>query len=679
MKISYNWLKEYVNVKAAPDKLAEALTMAGLSVESVRPTGSDHIFEIEITANRPDWLSVIGVAREVAALTGAKVKLPPVDKVKVKPQPSPGVKVSVEERGLCPRYTARVIRNVRVQESPAWLRERIEAMGLRSVNNIVDITNFCLFETGEPMHAFDLDKISGGEVIVRKALSSEKIVTIDGCEKTLDSSMLVIADNKKAIAIAGVMGGANTEVAENTRNILLEAAYFDQVSVRRTSRKLAIATDSSYRFERRVDIENIPYASDRALGLILKLASGEAGAFIDTGASKPKPKTVVVKPERVNRLLGTDISVSEMGRIMSALGIGVKTPSKTSIKADVPNFRNDLKSEVDIIEEIARVYGYNRIPVTLPRIYEQPTRMEKDMVVRNKARECLTALGLDEIITYSLLSRKAATAVCGDTDELVTVANPLTSEQEAMRTSLIPGMLETISWNINRKNKDLKLFEIGSVYYKKAGKFGEKKRLSIAYTGHSFESWAGCARAADFYELKGVAEALFAELGIAAVEFARAKEEGFSSGECAAVIVAGEKAGVIGKVAPDASGKFGIKETVFLAELDLDLLLKYVDLNRRFSELARFPSVFRDISILVAKDSSNAELVNTMKLTGGAIVKDVVLIDRYEGKQVPADKKSLTYRLEYRDSARTLEEKDIVAAHERILSGLSDKFGARLR
>lgn len=679
MKISYNWLKEYVNVKLAPEKLAQVLTMAGLSVEGVKTVGNDHIFEIEITANRPDWLSVIGVAREVAALTGARLKLPSEYKAK-KEKLSAGIRVKVDDRNLCPRYTARIIRNVKVGESPEWLKARIQAMGLRPVNNIVDITNFCLFETGEPMHAFDLDKISGGEIVVRKATQGEKIVAIDGAEKALDNSTLVIADGKRPIAIAGVMGGLNTEVTNSTRNILLEAAFFDQISVRRTARKLAIATESSYRFERRVDIDNIVYSSDRALALIGKLAGGQAGAFIDIGAKEAKIRMVELNLSKVNGLLGADIPLAEIKRIVTALGMNIKSSSKDKMKLEMPGFRADLRSEVDIIEEIARVYGYAKIPTTLPRVVEQPVRIERDMIIRNKIRECLVGMGADEIITYSLLGKKMVTSSGVSSDSLVTVANPLTSEQEAMRPSLIPGMLNAILWNINRKNKDLKLFEIGNIYFKKDEKFAERQHLAVAITGQCLASWLAGTRQAGFFELKGMVEALFSELGIMHADFSHVNNASFLSAECAGISIEGNTAaGVIGCVSPAILRNFDIKEKVYLLEIDLSVVSKHACMEKCFTQLPKHHPVYRDISIVVAKETLHANLLPSLQKAAGALLKKVELIDRYEGKQVPEGKISLTYRLEYQDPARTLEDKDVLDAHSRVLRSLEESFGAKLR
>ncbi len=679
MKISYNWLKEYVDIKVPAEKLAEILTMAGLTVESVSKLGDDSILEIEITANRPDWLSVIGVARETAALAGGKLKLPAVTAPQAKGSKT-GVKVSVKDKSLCPRYTARVIRNVKVGDSPAWLKLRIEAMGLRPVNNIVDITNFCLFETGEPMHAFDLDKLSGGCIIVRKAAKGEKIITIEGTEKTLDDTMLVIADDAKPVAIAGVMGGLNTEVNYSTKNILLEAAYFDPVSIRRSSRKTGISSESSYRFERRVDPENIVHASNRALGLILELAGGETGELIDVKGPTDKPRAMALKFGTLNDVLGSDISPAQTKKIVAALGMKIKSSSKDGLKLEAPGYRHDLKSQIDVIEEVARVYGYNNIPSTLPNIVAQPVRMAADMVGRNRMCECLAGLGLDEIITYSLLSKKLIAAAALPADEAIDIKNPLTSEQEVMRPSLIPGMLGTMLWNINRKAKDLKLFELGNVYMKtEGGEFGEKKHLCVGIAGQAFESWVGGVRASDFYELKGIAETLFAELGIHGASFNYAARPGLSSSECAEILIGSQGIGFLGEVSRKVLGDFDIKEKIYILEADADAIINNIAGEKTFSELPKHPSVYRDISIIADKGIHNADVITVIKAAAGPMLKEAKLIDRYKGKQIPEDKISLTYRLEYQDLAKTLEEKDVAETHARVLSSLDGKLGAKLR
>ena len=680
MRISYDWLKNYVNVKVSPEKLAEILTMAGFPVESVGKSGSDHILEIEVTSNRPDCLSLIGIAREVSALTGAKLKIPPItDKPRINRQTGTQIKVKVDDKKLCPRYTARVIRNVKVGGSPEWLKPKLETMGLRSVNNIVDITNFCLFETGEPMHAFDLDKIDGG-VIVRRARKGEKITTIDGVARPLDGSTLVIADSTRPIAIAGVMGALNTEVTSSTRNILLESAFFDPVSVRRTSRSLGLSTESSYRFERRADPANILYSSDRASGLIVGTAGGAIGELVDIGDKAPPRKEVTLRHSRCNNILGVEIAPSKIKAILSSLGMRAESLSKDKVKLEIPSFRNDLQREIDLIEEVARIYGYGKIPLAIPDIPDQPARIPSGVAAGKRIRAALTGLGFDEIITYSLLSKRevAAAGVSGK-DEIIEIENPLSAEQEVMRPSLIAGMLDSMLWNLNRKNKDLKLFELGNIYIKETtGKFSERMHLSIGMTGEARSNWAEGSRESGFFDLKGAVETLFLELGIEKFSFKRAKH-GLFSASSASIEAAGEAIGMLGAIDKKTLANFDIKDAVYYCELCAGALLKHAAVEKRFKELPKYPSVSRDISIVVGIEAANADIIASIKDSASAILKGVKLIDRYAGRQVPDGKISLTYRLEYHDSAKTLEEKDVSAAHATVIAALESKFGAKLR
>lgn len=681
MRISYNWLKDYVDMKMAPERLGELLTMSGLSVESLEKAKDDYLFEIEVTSNRPDCLSYIGIAREVAALTGRKLKMP---SVKIPQTPNrkalTPITIQVEDKKLCPRYTGRVIKDVKVGESPAWLKARVEAMGLRPVNNIVDITNFCLFETGEPMHAFDLDKIKS-EVIIRKAKRSEKIVTIDGIERALNDSDLVIADKNRPIAIAGVMGGSNTEVTGNTKNILLEAAYFDPVSVRRTSRRLGISTESSYRFERRVDMDNIIYSSNRTARLISEIAEGRAGEFIDIGKKAGEAKIVTLRYPRLNKILGLDIEPASVKRISNSLGLTTKKAAKERIALKIPAYRYDLQDEIDIIEEVSRIYGYDKIPQTIPNIVEQPMIKSRDMVIADKIREVLTGLGFDEIITYGLVTRKFLNISGISNKGPVEIKNPLSSEQEIMRTNLIPGMLNAMAWNINRKTKDLKLFEIGNIYTKDVhNNFLERKCLSIGMTGQICSEW-GKPRESWFADLAGALEVLLSEFGIAPSVYSlkEADDKRFSPLACASIEIKGETAGIAGEIAPAVLNDFDIKDKAYTLEIDIEILKKHGSLKREFRELPKYPSVLRDISIIVGREILNAQIQSLIKETGSPLLKGAHLIDRYTGKQVPEGKVSLTYRLEYQDLNKTLEDTDIAGIHAKILQELGDKFGATLR
>ena len=680
MRISYNWLKEYINLNIKPEKLAEILTMSGLTTESVQKTEDDHIFEIEVTANRPDWLSYIGIARELSAITGAKLKIPLVKSSKR--QMANGkkeIKVTVEEKALCPRYTARVIKNVKVGQSSNRMKKKLAAMGLKAVNNIVDITNFCLFETGEPMHAFDLDKIDGGQIIVRKARKGEKITTIDGVERELSDTMLIIADKSKPIAIAGVMGGINTEITYTTKNILLEAASFDQISVRRTARALGIFTESSYRFERKIDPNNIIHSSNRATGLIFEMASGAISEFIDIGKKDTPKNTVTLRLSRLSSILGLDIPLQKVKKIINALGIKIKKASGDNVNMDLPQFRCDLSNEIDIIEEIARIYGYNKLPSTIPGIVEQGEKVPPSIIIERKIREILTGLGLDEILTYSLLSKKVLNMACLTNDSVVEIKNPLSNEQEVMRPSLMPGLLSTVLWNINRKTKDLKFFELGEIYLKSAeDKLVEKKHLAFTITGE-VSNWVEGSREQNFFDLKGFVEVLLSELGIEGAIFKQIKDDAYSYSCAASVEILGETIGKIGEVSRMILNNFDIKETVYFCEICLDIILKHANLGTRFIEIPKYPSVYRDISLIISKETSNTDLMTLAKDAAGTILNEIKLIDRYSGKQIPEGKVSLTYRLEYRDLSRTLEEKDISSVHSKILRSLEEKYGAKLR
>lgn len=680
MKVSYNWLKDYIDIEIPPEKLAELLTMAGLAVDSIERKADDYILETEITANRPDWLSLIGVAREISAITGGKLNIP-LSVIRGPSSEDKSVKIKIEDKDLCPRYTARIIRGVNIADSPAWLKRKIESVGLRTVNNVVDITNFCLFEKGVPMHAFDLDKLEGGIVIVRRAKKGEKVVTIDGVERALDESVLVIADKLRPIAIAGLMGALDTEVRVSTKNILLEAAYFDPISVRRASRRLGISTESSYRFERKVDMANIANASSRASHLISEIAGGRMGGFLDVGLAARAKKQVALEYKRLNSILGLEIAPAKVKKILSGLGLKAASSSKDKIKFDIPPFRYDLKNEIDLIEEVARVYGYHNMPVTIPAICEQPFGRPREMVVEEKIRERLTGLGLDEIITYSLLSKKSLNASASPAECVIEIKNPLTGEQEAMRPDLMAGMCGAFAWNINRKIKDLKLFELGRVYLRKGQDLvTEKRHLSVGLAGEAYSSWAGGARRAGFFDLKGIIEALLEALRINGISFKHVRKDGFSPSASASINTGGETAGFLGEISGKVLNNFGIKEPVFFGEICVDSLFKHVRLEKRFVELPKYPSISRDISIVVDKFVSHSDLIAVIKAAGGdAILRDIKLVDRYTGKQIPDDKVGLTYRLEYQDFKKTLEDKEVSEIHARILQSLGEKLGAYLR
>jgi len=496
MKITYNWLKDFVAIKIPPRELADKLTMAGLEVVSLEGKAGDFVLEIEVTSNRPDWLSVYGIAREVAAITGSKLRAYSVERraysknlsairYPLHANNSRLFSIQIENKKDCPLYTARIIRGVKAGPSPEWLRKRLELVGCRSVNNIVDITNYVLFELGEPLHTFDLDRLVRKfassqvlpfKIIVKRAKNGEEIVTIDGIKRVLNEKILVIASEvgehvntrtcehaNTPIAIAGIMGGRDTEVTEGTKNILLEAAVFNPIVVRRGRQALGLQSESSYRFERGIDLGIVEKASSRARELIEEIAGGEEAAFEINGVSKLKPKNITLETENVNNLLGENIPPVKIKTILSSLGFKVKAKVKNSFSIGVPSFRQDVNLGVDLIEEIARSYGYEKIPQSIPKVSPSVTIRERRDLVSN-IKNMLVSLGLNEAITYSLMDSKILNDFNASSLSAIGLMNPLSQEQEVLRTTLLPGLIRAIAYNLNQKQDYVALFEAANVF-----------------------------------------------------------------------------------------------------------------------------------------------------------------------------------------------------------------------
>jgi phenylalanyl-tRNA synthetase beta chain len=691
MKVTYNWLKDYVEIKIPPRALAEKLTMAGLEVVSLERRADDWLFEIEVTTNRPDWLSVIGIAREVAALTGKKLKLPKITKISLtanrRPQTAKPLRIEIEDKRGCSRYIGRVINNIEVRPSPDWLKKRLESVGLRPVNNIVDITNFCLLEWGQPLHAFDYAKLSGGEIIVRRARNAEKIRTIDGEEKNLDDSILVIADKTGPVALAGIMGGKDTEVNENTKAILLESAYFDPITIRRASQKLSLVTESSYRFERGVDLEAVALAAQRAQDLIIRFAQAEkdkAGKIKieDAGIRKQKEKKVWFNSAVAPQILGLTIEPSEMERIFRALAFGVRRKAKGVFEVTVPSFRRDVGGEVDLVEEIARIYGYDEVPLTLasPKqlngIVLEPAKPD----FRKSVRETLAGLGLYEIISYSLVSAGLLERIGLPLGEgVLRIANPLSSEQEFLRPTLVASVLHAISANAKHKNTDLKIFELGDIYFKQRQAVKEEPCLAIALMGRRDFDWLRKTAQVDFYDLKGIIEAVFRKINIDDFTMEPKENPFFDSGCSVELKIKNEAVGVAGEVNKTVLSKFDLIQKIFLAELSVEKILSFVDFEKKFSPLPRYPFVFRDISFIIDTKITYYQIQEFFRQNIFGIIREIKLVDVYIGGKIPAGKKSLTFSLKCQSSQRTLQDEEIDEIEANLRQGLVEKFGAQLR
>lgn len=674
MKFTYNWLKDFVNLKLPPKVLAEKLTMAGLEVESLVEKDGDWVFEVEITSNRPDWLSVIGVSREVAAITKSgfrsqKSQVP----VKIR-RPEKGLDIKIENKTDCPYYSAKIIKGVKVGASPDWLKKRLELIGVRSVNNIVDITNYLLFETGEPMHAFDLDRLSEPQIFVRRAKKDETIITIDAESRRLDSNILVIADKNKPVAIAGIMGGKDTEVSFATKNILLEAAIFNPVTTRRARQLLGLQTDSSYRFERGIAIETAKSASNRCARLITEISGGELVLEEKAGGANKKEKTIILKQEAIAKVLGKDIPLEKTRSILSGLGFKIKPKAKGTTLVTVPASRQDILSEIDLIEEASRVFGYELIPTTIPKVLPQLNISGNNTTV-SFIKNILLALGLNEVITYSLIDRE----MLKDFTDVrpVEIENPLSKEQEVLRPTIIPSLLSCVRHNLNQKQNFVNIFEIAKIFPMSAnGEALEQLTLGIALCGEKpmlLESGL-VKEKMGIMHLKGCLEVLLERLGVKNFDFIMGPANGVL------LTASGQTLGSLKKIGKDILDNFEIKnKDVVVAEVSLEKLLPLVDLGRKFVLPARYPGITRDISIVLKEGISAKSLLDACKEKAAPLLQEIKVTDYYRGKQIPAGYRGLTLTCIYRVCERTLTEAEVNPLHAGLCGLLSEKFGAILR
>ncbi len=684
MKISYSWIKEYVDIKITPEKLEEKLSMAGLSVASLEKAGDDWVYDIEVTSNRPDWLSVRGIVREVAAITNSKLVSSPVHRFtglknkKINGQTGKRanrLNISIEDTKGCTLYYGNLICGVKVGPSPRWLQKKLEAVGLRSINNVVDITNFCLMEYGQPLHAFDHDKLGEGAIVVRRARGGESLVLIDGSDKKLAPEVLVIADGKKPVAIAGIMGGRDTEVSEKTTTVMLESACFDPVVVRRGTRALGVASDSSYRFERGVDVAIVKTALEAATEMIESLCSGALAERKQAGSAKEAlRRKVIFRLQNARDILSIPVTLKEARDILEKLGFGVRQKSKDTLEVTVPGFRRDIKIEQDLTEEIARAYGYEKIPLTIPEIKAfsiEPDRMQK---LEKTVKDLLVAMGLKETVTYSLIADESySKSGLERPQDPLALKNPLSSDYRILRTTLVPSLLECAAFNINHNNPDLEIFEIAHVFDKRS----ERLSLGILLSGAKRSSWGKEAKDYTFFDLKGILEVLFGELR---VEGYRLESSTKNWLECC--IKSGEDTlACLAKVPETVKRNYGIKskEDVFVAELSLDILAGRANFTKVFKPLSSIPSISRDISVLAADAVSFETIKGLIEKNTLGYLKRIRLLECYQGKEIPAGHKGLTISLEYGSETKTLTDAQINPVHENVLEALVKELSLTLR
>ncbi len=684
MKISYQWLKDLIDVDLSPDDLAEKLTLVGLELDGKHEVGDDFILDIETTSNRGDCLSHLGVAREISVFSNKDLNLNDLSLAETLNENL----VTIQDADLCHRFTARIIKNVKIAPSPDWLVKRLEAIGERSINNVADITNYVMHELGQPMHAFDLNKLSGNKIVVRRAKSGEQITTLDEIERKLDQSMLMICDAEKPVAVGGVMGGFDSSITEDTTDVLLEVAYFDRDSIRQTSRKLNLTSEASYHFERGVDIENLIRASDRATNLICELAGGTAGDFADVYPTKfvqNEIKAENLKAE-VKRLSGLDVEQSEIERILAKLGI--KKINETTYLS--PTWRHDLAIDEDLVEEVVRIVGYDKIGEELPYALSsgeyQPTENRK----RN-LRRTLAVLGFDEAISYSFIDSKhdevfeiSPNLIEEELDEtFVSIKDPIIEGATRMRPSLLSGLLEAVRVNFNQKNKIIKLFEIGKVFAKTKSENGlpkEKELLSIVVTGNeNFEQKTLSTRELDFFDLKGALDASLDAVKLPALEYSASDAKHLQSGQSAETFFNGQSVGRLGKLDSEIAAKYKFKQPVYIAEIDLQTLLENADKPAFYQPLPIYPSVIRDVSLLTKRSLSYDEIRKSITSQNFELCRNVNFVDVFEGKGMADDERSITIRLEYRSDERTLTEEEVESVHQQILGNLESNLNVKQR
>ena len=643
----------------------------------------DAIFNLEVTPNRPDCLSVIGVAREVAALTGQTVHIPEVSYPEAGAPITGQVVVEIAAPDLCPRYCATLIKGVRIGESPAWLQHRLTASGARPINNIVDVTNYVMLEYGQPLHSFDYAEIRGKKIIVRRANAGEKVYTLDAVERRLMPSMLVIADAERAVAVAGVMGGANSEVVDGTSTVLLEAANFNPASIHYTSRTLGLPSEASQRFERGIRADLAAPALRRATQLIIQLAGGEAApGMIDVYPGQRPPETVKLPIDQFPRVLGVGFSRDQAAKALSSLGFDVRTRSETEIEATPPYWRSDIHLPVDLIEEVARVIGYDAIPTTLISQPVPKTGPLPVLRVRQQVREALTGLGFQEIATPTLMGQDALRKLAPEGQnvgpEPLALINPTTADQACLRPTLRANALAALAANLRLEEGGIRLFELGRVFLPRGTDLPEEREVlcGVLSGARELRWWQGGGEPADFFTAKGMAEFVLGRLDVAA-EFSPGSDAGLHAANQALVTAGPQRLGVVGEVHPKVRAAFEINVPVYLFEIELPAVLAVRPPQRAYEPIGRFPAVVRDIAIVVGAEVTHRRVLDILKAF--PLVKQVALFDVYSGEQVPPGKKSLAYRVTYQSAAKTLTDEAVSQVQAQILQRLAKDLGATLR
>ena len=635
----------------------------------------DVVFEYEITSNRVDCYSVIGIAREAAATFRKEFHPPVVTPTGNDEDVNDYVKVTVKDQELCPRYTARVVKNIKIGPSPEWMQRRLASVGIRPINNLVDITNYVMEEYGQPMHAYDLDTIAGREIVVRRAEDGEKFVTLDGQEREMDSTVLMICDGEKSIGVAGIMGGENSMITDNVKTMLFEAACFNGTNIRKSAKKIGLRTDASGKFEKGLDPENAQAAIDRACQLVEEMGAGEVvGGMVDVYAEKREPSRVTFDAEKINALLGTDLTKEQM---LGYLKLVELEYDETTNEIVAPTFRQDIHRLADVAEEVARFFGYDNIPTTLPSGEATTGKLSYKLRIEEVARNIAEFCGFSQGMTYSFESPKVFDKLLLPEDsklrQAIEIRNPLGEDYSVMRTTSLNGMLTSLATNYNRRNKNVKLYELGNVYLPKALPLTELPDERMQFT-------LGMYGEGDFFSMKGVVEEFFDKIGLRGKETydPNAGKTFLHPGRQANIIYDGTVVGYLGEVHPDVADIYGIGERAYIAVIDMPEIVARATFDRKYEGIAKFPAVNRDLSMVVPKNIMVGQIEEVIEKNGGAHLESYSLFDLYEGAQIKPGFKSVAYSITFRAKDRTLEESDISKAMDKILAGL-EAMGIELR
>ena len=667
-------------------QLPENLTL-GVPLETALDL-SDTVLDVSITPNRADCLSMIGIAREVAAITGEKIKIPVGLIKEIIEDISLHTSVTIIDADLCPRYTARLLINVKVGSSPAWMKTRLESAGLRSINNVVDVTNFVMLEMGQPLHAFDFRFLEQGKIIVRKSRDDEEFTSLDGKIRKLPADTLLICDGVKPVAIGGIMGGLNSEVKDDTQIVLLESAYFNPVSIRRSARKLAMPTDASFRFERGIDPEGVIRALNRAAQLIADLSGGNIYKnCIDEYPQKvPAVKDIPLRLSRISQLTGTAIDAKEVIKILQSIGMTVGNAGKDYYLVTPPTFRVDIKREIDLIEEVIRIYGYDRVPVTLPNVAVVEMASNPRMDLEEKIRHILIGTGYSEVVNYSFVTPESVNYLClpknDERRRLVRIKNPLVEDQSVMRTTMVFGLLDAMKKNNNNGSLDLKIFEMGRVFIDREREElpEEKNMLACLLTGVMTDNLWGNKVNADFYDLKGCLENIFYDFKLTNCHYRSSISEPFlHPGKSCGIYIGELLAGYMGQVHPDTLERMDLRNCACVFEINLDILANQVNNLIHYKEISKFPAVTRDVAFLIPAEMETNYMIDIVLRQNEELLENVVIFDIYAGKGISEGMKSLGLRFSYRAPDRTLTDVEVNNIHDKIVQNTVGLTGAKIR